>query len=195
MIKNYIKIAWRNLVINKSYSAINIVGLSMGVACSILIFTLVNFHLSFDNFHKEKDRIYRVVTDIHEKDTWHMPSVPAPFAKALRNDYTFTEKVARAVTFWGMQITVSQQTGDKKFIEENGIECAEPEFFDVFNFPLVKGNIKTALNEPNTAIITQNIARKYFGSEEVIGKVLRVDNRADFKITGLLKNIPLNTDR
>ncbi len=195
MFKNYFKIAWRNLRRNKAYAFINVAGLSLSIACGILIFTLVSYHLSFDTFHKNKDRIYRIVTEIHNEDVGHTPGVPPPFAKAFRNDYTFAEKTARAVTFWNELISIPSDKDNKKFQEENGITCVEPEFFDIFNFPLVQGDIKTALNAPNTAIVTEKIAKKYFGSVNAMGKVIRVDNKTDFKITGILKDIPLNTDR
>ena len=195
MIRNYFKIAWRNLRRNKTYAFINVVGLSLSIACGILIFTLVGYHLSFDNFHKNKDRIYRVVTEIHNDDIGHTPGVPPPFTKAFRNDYTFAEKAARAVSFGDELISIPGDKENKKFQEENGITCVEPAFFEIFNFPLVRGDIKTALNEPNTAIVTEKIAKKYFGNEDPIGKVIRVNNKTDFKITGILKDIPLNTDR
>jgi putative ABC transport system permease protein len=195
MIKNYIKIAWRNLRRHKTYAAINVVGLSLSIACGILIFTLVSYHLSFDTFHKNKERIFRVVTEIHAEDIGYTPGVPPPFTKAFRNDYTFAEKTARAVGFGNTVISLPEQKDNKKFKEEDGIVCVDPEFFDIFNFPLVQGDIKTALNEPNTAIVTEKIAKKYFGNEPAIGKIIRVDNRNNFRITGILKDIPLNTDR
>ena len=195
MLRNYIKIAWRNLVRNKSYAFINIFGLSLGIACSILIFTLVSYHFSFDNFHTKKDRIYRIVTEIHNENIAHTPGVPPPFTKAFRNDYTFAEKTARVATFSDRLISIPSDKDNKKFQEKQGVAVAEPEFFDIFDFPLVQGNIKTALTEPNTAIITQKIAKKYFGTENAIGKIIRYDNATDFKITGILKDLPQNTDR
>jgi putative ABC transport system permease protein len=195
MIKNYFKIAWRNLRRHKTYAFINVVGLSLSIACGILIFTLVSYHLSFDTFHKDKERIYRVVTELHGEDIGHTPGVPPPFAKAFRSDYTFAEKTARAVSFGNMLVSIPSDKDNKKFREEDGITCVEPAFFDIFNFPLVQGDIKTALNEPNTAIVTEKIAKKYFGTENPIGKVIRVSNRINFRITGVLKDIPLNTDR
>jgi putative ABC transport system permease protein len=192
MLKNYFKIAWRNLKRNRAYAAINVIGLSLGIACSILIYTLVSFHLSFDGFHKNKDRIYRVVTEIHNEQVGHTPGVPPPFAKAFRNDYTFAEKTARVIGFWRL---ISIPAENKKFEEDHGFACVEPAFFGIFNFPLVQGDIKTALNDPNTAIVTQKIAKKYFGTENAMGKVFRIDNKFDFKITGILKDLPLNTDR
>ncbi|MFT3934357.1 MAG: ABC transporter permease [Chitinophagaceae bacterium] len=192
MLKNYFKIAWRNLRRHKAYAAINIVGLSLGIACAILIYTLVSFHLSFDNFHKNKDRIYRVVTEIHNETLGHTPGVPPPFAKAFRSDYALAEKTARVIGYWSI---ISIPAENKKFEEDNGFAITEPSFFEIFNFPLVEGDIKTALNEPNSAIVTQKIAKKYFGTEHAMGKVFRVDNKIDVKITGILKDLPLNTDR
>ncbi len=195
MLKNYFKIAWRNLKRNKSYAAINIIGLSLGIASSILIFTLVSFHFSFDDFHHNKDRIYRVVTELHNEDIGYTPGVPPPFTKAFRNDYSFIEKAARAVSFGGTVITFPSEKENKKFQEEDGLTVVEPAFFEIFNFPLTEGDIKTALNEPNTAILTQRMAKKYFGTEHAIGKLFRVDNKVNFVVKGILKDIPLNTDR
>src|SRR5258706_16221412 len=115
MLKNYFKIAWRNLKRNRAYAAINIVGLSLGIACAILIYILVSFHLGFDGFHKNKDRIYRVVTEIHNEQIGHTPGIPPPFTKAFRDDYTFAEKTARAITFWKL---ISIPAENKKFEEE-----------------------------------------------------------------------------
>jgi len=192
MLKNYFKIAWRNLKRNRAYATINVVGLSLGIACAILIFVLVSFHLSFDGFHKNKGRIYRVVTELHNEEINYQPGTPPAFTKAFKNDYTFIEKAARAVRF---RRQVSIPAENKKFDEDDGIVCTEPAFFEIFDFPLTEGNIKTALNEPNSAMITQKIAKKYFGTENAMGKIIRIDNKTDFKITGILKDLPLNTDR
>ena len=192
MLRNYFKIAWRNLKRNKAYAAINIIGLSLGIACAILIFTVVSFHLSFDNFHKNKDRIYRVVTELHNEQINYQSGTPPAFTKAFKTDYSFIEKGARAVTF-RRQVTIPAE--NKKFDEDDGIVVTEPSFFEIFNFPFTEGDSKTALNEINSVIVTQKIAKKYFGTEHAIGKVIRIDNKTDFKITGILKDLPLNTDR
>ncbi len=196
MFKNYIKIAWRNLTRNKTYSIINIVGLALGIACSILIFTIVSYHLSFDQFNKNKERIYRVVTEVHGENTFYSRGTPSPLAKALRSDYTFADKVARVAVFWNTPVTIpSSESANKKFNEENGIAITTADFFSIFNFPLVEGNIQTALNEPKTAIITQKLAKKYFGNDNALGKVIRINNKIDCKISGILKDLPANTDR
>ncbi|SDW17324.1 duplicated orphan permease [Hydrobacter penzbergensis] len=196
MIKNYFKTAWRSLIRNKAYATINIAGLSLGIACSIVIFSIVAHHLSFENFNHNKDRIYRVGTEVRGEHTFYSHGSPAPLAKAMRNDYAFAERAARVEVFWGMPVSVESSNNDiKKFKENNGIAITTADFFDIFNFPLAEGDIKTALNEPNTAVITQKLARKYFGHEDVIGKTIRINNTVNAKITGILRDIPLNTDR
>ncbi len=195
MLKNYFKIAWRNLNRNRGYTFINVAGLSLSIACGLLIFTLINYHLSFDAFHKNKDRIYRVVTELHNENIDYTPGVPPPFAKTFRSDFPDAEKVARVISFGNSLISITSEKEIKKFEEENGIACAESEFFEILDFPLVQGDIKTALSEPNTALITQKMAKKYFGTDEAMGRTFLVNNKTTFKITGILKNLPFNTDR
>lgn len=193
MIKNYFKIARRNLQKNKAFAFINVLGLSLGIACSILIFTVVSYHLSFDNFHKNKDRIYRIVTEWHDEEIEYSPGVPQGLGKTFRTNFTFAEKTARVVDYRNTLITLSNEQEVKKFRE--AIAYAEPEFFDIMNFPLINGNHTTALTSPNSAIVTEKIAKKYFGTTNAIGKTIRVDNKSDFIITGILKDLPSNTDQ
>jgi putative ABC transport system permease protein len=196
MIRNYFKTGWRNLTRNKTYAAINIIGLSLGIACSILIFTVVSYHLSFENFDHNKNRIYRIVTEVHSDNIFYSKGTPSPLAKAIRNDFSFAERSVRVAVFWKTPVNISLSNGGvKKFNEDNGVAVTTSDLFDIFNFPLVKGNIKTALAEPNTAIITQKLATKYFGNEEAIGKIISINNAINVKITGVLKDLPMNTDR
>ena len=195
MIKNYFKIAWRNLKRNKSYALINIVGLSLGIACVILIFVLVNYHLSFDDFHQNKDRVYRVVTEWHDVQTNYSGAVPSPLGKAVRSEFTFAEKTARVIDYRNTLISLPGEKEVKKFNEENGVVYAEPAFFDIMNFPLVKGDQQRVLSNPNSAIISEKLAKKYFGTTDAIGKNIRLNNSINFSITGILKDIPANTDR
>jgi ABC-type antimicrobial peptide transport system permease subunit len=187
MLRNYIKIAWRNLWKSRSYTFINILGLSTGIACAILIFTLVSYQFSFDTFHPAADRVYRIVTEYHTDGIEYQPGVPQPLGKAFRNDFSFIEKSARVITYNNALISLPGEKEVKKFQEEDGVAYAEPEFFDIFRFPLVSGDPNSVLMEPNTALITQKIAIKYFGTENPIGR--------NFRITGILRDIPGNTDR
>ncbi|MDR6943221.1 ABC transporter permease [Mucilaginibacter pocheonensis] len=195
MIKNYIKIAWRNLKRNKAYAAISVIGLALGIACGILIFTLITYHLSFDTFHNNSDRIYRLYTEWHDDGVGRSHGVPQPLGKTFRNDFTLAEKTARVINFRNNLITITKGNEVKKFKEEDGVAFTEPQYFDILNFPLLKGDKKTVLVQPGEAIITEKIARKYFGSDNVIGKVIRLDNKVSFTITGILKDLPANTDR
>ncbi len=195
MLKNYFKIAWRNLWKNKSYTFINILGLSSGIACAILIFTLVSYQFSFDTFHPNADLVYRIVTEFHYDATEYQPGVPQPLGKAFRNDFPFLEKSARVYTYNNALISLPGEKEVKKFQEDDGVAYAEPEFFDIFRFPLVSGDHNAALTEPNTALITQKIATKYFGAEDPIDRIIRYNNQTNFRITGVLADIPGNTDR
>ena len=195
MIRNYCKIALRVLFRNKTYSTLNILGLALSMTCGILIFTLVKYHLSFDNFHKDADRIYRFVTEQHRDHINYSNSVPPALGKAFRQDYSLAEQTARIATWEQRQISVTSGKELKKFKEKEGVAFTEPEYFDIFNFPLVRGNKTTALAEPNSAILTEAAAHKYFGNEDPMGKVIRLDDQLDCRITGILRDLPPNTDR
>jgi putative ABC transport system permease protein len=192
MLKAYILTSWRHLLRNKTYAVINILGLSLGIACGILIFVLIRYHLSFDRFHAETDRIYRVNTEFHSDGVSRNGAVPGPLGKAVRNDYAFAEKVAMVVTYNSTLLSLPKEKRVKKFEEQKGIAFAETGFFDIFHFPLVQGSY---LNSPNSALVTQHIAKKYFGTEDAVGKVIRYNNKTDFVVKGILKDIPPNTDR
>ncbi len=195
MIKNYFKIAWRNLLQNKVYASINIIGLALSLTCGILIFNMVKYHLSFDNFHPNTDRIYRIVTEKHREKVDYDRSVPAPLGKVFRDEHTFAEKVARVATFYDCLISFKKGGEFVKFKEEQGLAFVEEGFFDIFNYPLIEGDKKTALSAPNSVILTQKMAKKYFGTDNPIGKTLILDNKVSFQITGILKDFPENTDR
>jgi predicted permease len=194
MIRNYLIIALRTIRRNTSYTMINVLGLSLGIACSLIIFMLVKHHLSFDTFHADTDRIYRIVTEQHRDQVTYEQSVPAPLGKVFREDYTFAEQVARICTFDERQITITRNGQEDKFREPE-IAFVETAFFDIFNYPLVQGTMPAALTEPNTAVITERIAKKYFGDENPVGQTIRFQNLLDFTITGVLKDFPTNTDR
>lgn len=195
MLKTYFVSSWRHLLRNKTYAIINILGLSLGIACAILIFVLVRFHLSFDTFHPDADRIFRVNTEFHSEGIDRNAAVPVPLGKAFRNDYTFAERVARVVSYPNTLISLPGEKEVKKFEEEEGVAFAEPDFFDIFSFPTVEGNARAAMADPYGALITQRLARKYFGDADAVGKRLRFNNKTDYVVRGVLKDLPSNTDR
>ena len=194
MYKSYLKIGWRNLLHNKSYSIINVSGLALSITCGIFIFSLVKHHLSFDNFHQNSNRIYRVVTELHRDGIAYRNNVPSPLGDLFRKDYTYGEKVARVFTDRYALITFKSKNEVVKLKEAEGIAFTETSFFEIFNFPLLLGNKETVLVEPNTAILTERMARKYFGDKDPIGETFWVENKVEFTVTGVLKNLPTNTD-
>lgn len=198
MIRNYIKTAWRSLLRNKSYAAINVAGLAVGIAACLMIFLIVQFETSFDNFHTKKNQIYRVITVFHGPDGVH-PSggLPLPIAEGLRNDFPLLKGVAEIFRNDGSHFSIGNQNkgeGVKKFKEDDSY-WAEPEFFAMFDFPWLAGDKKTALAEPFTVVLSQNEAEKFFGNwRDAMGKTIKYDNKTDLKVTGIIENTPRNTD-
>jgi len=193
MFKNYLKISLRTLAKNKAYTLINVCGLALSLTCGILIFTLVSYHLSFDDFHKNSDRVYRIVTEQHRDNVSYVASVPPALARTFRNDYTMAEQTVDAVVYHDDFFTIREGSDVKKF-KQPAMAFVENGYFDIFNFPLVQGDLKTALAEPNTALITQATATKCFGNADPINKIILIENRVPVKITGVLKDLPANTD-
>jgi putative ABC transport system permease protein len=185
MLKNYLKIALRNLLKYKVYSFLNIAGLAIGLACCALIMMYVRDELSYDRFHQNADRIYRVILDAGIGGTFvRTATTPAPMAATLVLEFP---EVATATRFWQNQRVLISH-GDKRFYEE--FNWTDSTVFSVFSLPLVQGDSKTALAQPNTLVISEALAQKYFGNENPLGKVLRYDNRVDYKVTGVMKSIP-----
>ena len=195
MFKNHIKTAFRNLKRNKSYAVINALGLSVGIAACLLLFLVIQFENSFDNFHPKKKNIYRVSTEFHGQDgTSYSDGIAFPVAKGLRADFPQIPEVA-AIFGNGGQITIDNGNGQsKKFIEDN-FYYAEPTFFEMFHFEWLAGSAKTSLANPNNAVLTQATAEKFFGNwKDALGKTIKYSNKTLYKITGILKNPPVNTD-
>lgn len=194
MINNYLLIALRNLRKNSSYALLNVLGLGLSVACCILIFLMVQHHLSFDTFHKKADRIVRMVTDIHLETVTPFRGAPNPMSKALRTEFSFVEKTAMYAGRGEALISVPNASGiPDKYKEEDIFAFVEPELFEILDLPIVQGDA-AALREPNTAMLTEKIARKYYGHTDVIGKTFRYDNEVDFRVVGILRDLPDNTD-
>ncbi|MBC9908848.1 ABC transporter permease [Chitinophaga varians] len=197
MFKNYLKTAWQNIRCHKSYVAINTIGLAVGIAACLLIFLLIQYETSFDNFHHNKERIYRVVSVTQTPEGINYSTASAvPVAEALRMEYPQLEHTARIYARRDKQVTVlddNARSTQKKFKEN--IFFADTEFFDIFHFPFLEGNAKTALSAPNTVVLTQETAEKYFGDwHAAMGKFIKYDNDQVCKVTGILKNTPANTD-
>ncbi|WP_245645557.1 ABC transporter permease [Niabella ginsenosidivorans] len=176
--------------------AINTVGLAVGIAACLLVFLLIQYETGFDNFHKNKERIYRVVAANKTPEGMSYSQGSAlPVAEALRADYPQLEQVARIYARNDQQITIindKAHTPQKKFKEQ--VFYAEPEFFSIFNFPFLAGDPKTALAEINTVVLTRQIAEKYFGNwHTAIGNLIKYNDNI-FKVTGILQNTPVNTD-
>ena len=194
MYKSYFKIGWRNLLNNKSYTVINMAGLALSVLCAIFIFSFVRQHLAVDDFHPYPERTYRVVTELHRDVVAYQSNVPSPLGAHFRNDYTYAEKIARVYTESDALITLRKENKLVKFKETGGIAFTEASFFEIFHFPLLKGKPTTVLTEPNTAILTERVARKFFGDKDPIGEVFWFQNRFPFTVTGVLQDLPVNTD-
>ena len=200
MLKNYFHLALRNLRRNVSYTIINVLGLSVGIAVCMLIFMVVNFELSFDAFHEKKQRIFRVLTKFEGPDgTSFSSGVPVPVPAALRNDYPQLDKVAAVMSSDNAIIAITNDKSTageaKKFKEETGVFFLDPEFFQMFDFPFLAGDPTTALNKPNAAVITKETAEKYFGDwKTAIGKTILYNNRDLVQINGIVKDPPSNTD-
>jgi len=187
MIKNYIKVAVRNLLRQKGFSFINIFGLALGISCTALIGMWVNDELSYDRFHKDFDRMYRITATLPELKV-HAAVTSAPIALAVKTEIP---EIEEAVRISGLNRDLIQ-VGDVKF-EEEGVMYADSNFFRVFTFPFIKGNSDRALQNPEGIVITEEMAIKYFGSTDVLDKTIRKNNSEDFTVTGVIANIPGNS--
>src|SRR5687767_857986 len=196
MFKNYFKTALRNLKRNKSFTIINVLGLAVGIAACLLIFLVIRFETSFDTFHSKKDRIYRVSSIYETQDGRDYAAGSSfPVAPALRIDFPQIKEVANIFKKGDEQITIEEEGQQKKF--QSDVFFAEPEFFNMFDFGWLAGNPKTSLSQPSSAVLTQEIAEKYFGNwNAAIGKSFKYNNNNAqvYKITGIIKNIPANSD-
>ena len=193
MIKNYIKIAWRNLLKNKGFTAINIIGLSLGIGCFIVIAMFVTDELSYDQYHENADRIYRINSDIQFGGTDLTMAVSAdPMGETLKNDYPEVEEYVRFYASGGSKLLKK----GSEYINENLVAHADSTLFDVFTLPAIIGNTKTALNEPNTVVISETAAIRYFGSaEKAIGEFLDTDDstRTLYEVTAVIEDMPKNS--
>jgi ABC-type antimicrobial peptide transport system permease subunit len=197
MFKTYLKTALRNLKRHKSNSFVNVAGLVVGFAAFLLIFLVIQYEESFDDFHTNKDQIYRVVRigRTMDKDREYRTGVPFPVTQGLRADLPQLKNAAAIYSDNNVQVNTIAPDGStlKKFKEKN-IFVAEPQFFQMFNFPLLVGNIKTALNDVGNVLLTKDVASKYFGDWHIaMGKTIKLYGLS-MKVTGVLENPLSNSD-
>src|SRR3990170_7013625 len=186
MFSNNFKIAVRNFSRNKIYSFINVFGLSIGLACCILILLFVKNELSYDSFHKNADSIFRIsLFENYAKDEQHFNAItPARIGLALKDYYPEIENEVRLSLMPGQV-----KFGEKSFPEQ--YELADPDFFKLFNFPLTEGNPNDVLSNPNSVVITESYAKKYFGNADPLGKTISItldDKAKNFIISGIAKD-------
>ena len=188
MIKNYLKIALRNLLKNKSFSAINILGLAVGMASAVLIILWIQYEVTYDQFHEKKDRIF----EAWNKDTfsgklqcWN--TTPKVFARTVEKEFPEVEMVVRVD--WPNKRLFS--IGEKR-VSISG-SAVDSNFFNVFSFPLLKGNSNSVLLDPYSIVLTEKLAKSLFGSEEAMGKQIRIDEKDSYTVTGIVKDLPANT--
>jgi len=189
MIRNYFKTAIRNILRYRSYSFINIFGLAVGMTFCILILLWVQDEFSYNQFHKNRDNLYIVGTHSHYgKQIITSTGTPPALGPALKAEYPEIVNSARFVNGFAEMVI---KFGDKVFNEN--VRAADPSVLEMFTFPLINGNPKTVLLNPYSIIMTERMAKKYFGDKNSIGKVLTIDNKYDFTVTGILQNMPHNT--
>ena len=188
MLKNYIKIALRNLIRQKGYSIINIFGLAVGMACCILIMLWTLNELSFDKHHLNSDRIYRLCVDANFGAQFITAISPAPAAAAITKDYPEVVDAARLSRPGRAAI----KYGDQLFQEE-GVAFADNSVFNVFTIPFVKGNPENALKKVYSIVITEEMAEKYFPTEEPLGKTFILNSQDEYTITGVVRSLPRNS--
>ena len=189
MFKNYLKIALRNIKRQKVYSFVNIIGLAIGMTCCFLILLWVQDELSYDRYHEKADRIFRVYgRGLINTNEINQAYSPAPMARTLLAEFPEVSQSGRIFNPGELNV----QYENKKFTEDTFL-FADASILDIFTFPLIRGDIARALNQPNSVVVTQETALKYFGNDDPMGKTITLNDTNDFTITGVMENIPHNS--
>ncbi len=194
MIKNYLKSALRNFLRHKSFTLLNVIGLSLGIAASLLILQYVKYERSFDRFHSKAEDIYRIQYNGYQNGKLRFEcaaAVPA-VGPALKNNFPEVKQFTRLYPVNGVVTYESPDRGLISFREEK-MQNADPAIFEVFDFNLIKGNKEDALRGPNKTVISQKAARKYFGNEDPIGKTIAWGRNRKFEVTGIVEDVPENS--
>jgi len=194
MFQNYLKITFRNLKRHKGYSLINIAGLSVGMACFMLILLFAMYEFSYESHHENADRIYRVNVEQHLTDrVFRAQTSPVPLAETLYNEIPEVIQFAR---FQSLNTFIVRHEEQRYY--ENDVVFTDQGALGMFTFPLLEGDRNTALQEPNTAVLTEEMAIKYFGSHDPIGKSLAVENNLigimSVMVTGVMRDHPKNSN-
>lgn len=189
MFRSHLKTAWRNIIKYKGYSLINVTGLAVGISCCILIFLYIQHELSYDDFHANASRVYRIAEEMTRTDGFfrRRASTGTPLAPLLESEYPGAEAAVRTVS-WEAIVRWDQTS-----FRERRILFADPDFFEVFTFPLVQGDAATVLDRPFSVVLTEETARRYFGTGDAIGQTLVLDNWFELTVTGIAQAPPTNT--
>lgn len=186
MIQNYFKLAWRNLLKNKAFSFINLTGLASGLCCFMLIALYVKDELSYDRYNKKADRIYRINTDIRfGGGDLHLTVASDPLGETMKKEYPQVEAYTRIYASSGSKLVKK----GSDYITEERVAYVDSTFFNVFTIPALEGETETALQEPNTAVLSASASKKYFGTTSAVGKLIEIENQP-FKVTAVIKDIP-----
>ncbi len=195
MIRNYLKVALRSIFRNKLTAFINIAGLSLAMACAVLIYLFVSDEISYEKYHSKADRIYRVTRSFHSPEgevNLHLANVAPPIGPLLKNDFGEIETVARTLNS-GFVVSLEENGQVKMSNNEPEIFLAEPAIFKIFDIEIKSGDAAKSLERPFTIMLSENAAKRYFNDENIIGKRLRVNNQFDLEVTGVYKNFPLQS--
>ncbi|WP_187264074.1 ABC transporter permease [Pontibacter beigongshangensis] len=197
MLKTYFLTAIRSLLRNRSYTFLNILGLALGITCSILLFLVIKFELSYDNFHENRALTYRVVLRYSVEGNEGLQAyMPVPVTELLRQNNPGLSLVTQIYGEEEGQITVPEQGNvpARHYREHRAMGFVEPEFFSMFDFDTGSGNFLERLREPNTMVLTRTLAEKYFPNEEAVGQTLRLNNKLTLQVVGVVPDLPVNTD-
>jgi putative ABC transport system permease protein len=198
MIRSYLKIAWRNFYKHQFYSLINVFGLALGISCTIVLFLFISYHLSFDTYHANAKRIYRAVTDLHLPDgsIEYDQGSPLILGQMLKQEVPAVKNQTVLLDKRTFTVAVPQpgETKQNLFNETETVAFTDNNWFKLFTYNWISGNQNAPLTEPYTAVITADLARKYFNTTDALGKTIRLDNKYNVTITGVLQDNPKNTD-
>lgn len=194
MLRNYLTVAIRNVLKDKFYSLINVFGLTLGIASCIFITIYIHDELSYDRFNEKADRIYRITEFIETEGSGERSSsAPFPTGPTLQEDYSnLIESQVRFFDFQSPTLLVANRDDNEKEFNEPNVLFVDSTFFRIFDYEVIKGNKETALSQPNSVLLTESAAKRYFGDQDPIGKFLRIEGRQELMVTGVMPDTPRN---